>query len=90
MVKSVTKARLVRIGNSRGVRIPKPLIDQAGLRDEVDLAVHNGSVIIRSRYAPRAGWSEAFAAMRRRGDDELVDSPASSITMFDRTQWEWR
>ncbi len=41
------KARLVRIGNSRGVRLPKPLIEEAGLSDEVELQVRDGSVVIR-------------------------------------------
>ena len=40
------KTRLVRIGNSRGVRIPKPLIEQAGLTDEVEMGVRDGAIVI--------------------------------------------
>jgi antitoxin MazE len=47
-----TKARLVRIGNSRGVRLPKPLIEQAGLSDEVELDVRDGAIVIRASNGP--------------------------------------
>ncbi|MBI4719796.1 MAG: AbrB/MazE/SpoVT family DNA-binding domain-containing protein, partial [Chitinivibrionia bacterium] len=50
------KTRLVQIGNSRGVRLPKLIIEEAGLNDEVDLQVLEGAVIIRPLRAPRTGW----------------------------------
>jgi len=53
------KARLVRIGNSRGVRLPKAVIEQAALDDEVELKVENQRVIISASRSPRAGWAEA-------------------------------
>ncbi len=53
------KARLVRIGNSRGIRLPKPLIEQAGLTDEVELRMQAGVITIRAATGARAGWAEA-------------------------------
>ena len=82
------KARLVRIGNSRGLRLPKPVIEEAGLTDEVELRVRAGSLIITSAGRPRAGWEEAARAMREHGDDQLLDAPAS--TRFDIEEWQWR
>ena len=65
------KALLVPIGNSRGVRIPKPLIEQCGLTDEVDLDVQDGTILIRApRVRPRAGWTKAFARKAREGEDD--------------------
>ena len=81
------KARLVRIGNSRGVRLPKAVIDQVGLSDEVDLEVGNGAVIIRPARAIRQGWAEACKEMVARGEGALLDLPTS--TRFDREEWEW-
>ena len=75
------KARLVRIGNSRGIRLPKPLIEQAGLTDEVELRIHGGTITIRSAESARAGWAEAAKLMHERGDDRLLDPPTS--TRFD-------
>jgi len=74
------RPRVVRIGNSRGVRIPKPLIEQAGLRDEVEITVEGSSLIIRSAARPRAGWATAFRVMAERGDDRLVDNAGGSTT----------
>jgi antitoxin MazE len=87
---NVTHTRLVRIGNSRGLRIPKPLIEQAGLGDEVDLLVQNDMLIIRSAHRPRAGWAKAFSDMHEHGDDQMLDPHGSSASAFDRKEWTWR
>lgn len=79
------KARLIRIGNSRGVRLAKPVLEQAGLEDEVDIRVEPGAVIITAAVTPRAGWAAAAA---KHGPSELLDSP--SATEFDDEAWEWR
>jgi antitoxin MazE len=81
------KARLVRIGNSRGVRLPKALIEQAGLTDEVDVSLQDGAVVIRSNAHPRAGWATSAAALRAAGEDQLLDEPEA--TRFDATEWRW-
>lgn len=82
------KSRLIRIGNSRGVRIPKPLIEEAGLKEEVDVSVRKGAVLISSSRAPRAGWAEAARQLRERGGDRLLDEPTA--TRFDAKEWRWR
>ena len=77
------KTRLVSMGNSRGVRIPKPMIEQLGLGDEVELQVREGALVIAPVRAPRAGWAEAAA----KASKELLD-PAVP-THFDETEWRW-
>ena len=84
---NVIKTRLVQIGNSRGVRLPKPVIEEAGLSDEVELQVRDGAVVIRSLRAPRSGWAEAARALRGSGADVLLDPPTP--TRFDEEEWEW-
>ncbi len=84
------KTRIVRIGNSQGVRIPKPLLEQAGLRGEVELSVEKSTVIIKHLGKARQGWSRAFQAMARRGDDALLDDVSPSLTDWDKDKWEWR
>ena len=62
------ETRVSRFGNSRGVRIPRPLLQQAGIVDEVTIEVRDGEIVIRRREAdPRAAWPEAFAAMAAAG-----------------------
>lgn len=82
------KTRIVRIGNSQGVRLPRPLLEQAGLREEVVLRATPGRIVIEAARAPRAGWADAAKAMHTAGDDILLDAP--STTRFDREDWEWR
>ena len=83
------KTRIVAIGNSRGVRIPKPLLEQAGLSDEVEITAEAGVVTIRAARQPRAGWAEAFGEMAQRGDDALIDDAPPGLTSFDEDEWEW-
>jgi len=82
------RARLIRIGNSRGVRLPKPVIEEAGLAEEVDLQVRSGAVVISSRRKPRAGWAEAARRMREAGEDRLLSRPTP--TRFDDEEWRWQ
>ena len=81
------KTRLVQIGNSRGIRLPKPLIEQAGLTDEVEIRLEGHAIIIERAKTPRAGWAEAAKNMHERGEDDLLDPV--TITEFDEHEWEW-
>ncbi|MBM4338206.1 MAG: AbrB/MazE/SpoVT family DNA-binding domain-containing protein [Deltaproteobacteria bacterium] len=81
------KTRLVRIGNSRGVRLPKTIIEQAGLTDEVELGVRDGAIVIARTSSARAGWADAARQMRQRNEDRLLDVPIP--TRFDEKEWQW-
>jgi len=81
------KSKIVRIGNSKGVRLPKPLLEQVGLVDEVDLEVRDGELVISPSGPARAGWREAAALLAQRQEDELLDVPTP--TRFDAEEWEW-
>ena len=80
------KARLVRIGNSRGIRLPKAIIDQVGLDDEVELRVEEQRLVIVPAKRPRAGWAEAIQAM---GAEPANRLDPSTPTRFDETEWRW-
>jgi antitoxin MazE len=64
---------LVKIGNSQGVRLPRAVIEQAGLERDLDLEVVDGAVIIRSAKHVRAGWAEAARDCHARGGDAQDD-----------------
>jgi antitoxin MazE len=81
------KTKIVRIGNSRGVRIPRPLLEEAGLEDDVELRVVESGVMIERVSAPRTGWAEAAAELRERGDDRLLDEPVAAES--DGSEWVW-
>jgi antitoxin MazE len=83
------RTRIIRIGNSRGVRIPKLLLDQTGLGEEVELVVQRDQVMIRPVQRPRSGWEEQFRIMAERGDDRLLEEPTTNLTRWDADEWEW-
>ena len=83
-----TKTRIVRIGNSWGIRIPKRLLDEAGLRDEVELHAQPGQLVVQGVRLSRSGWGAAAKRMHARGDDRPLDQ--ATATKFDREEWEWR
>ncbi len=84
------RTAIVKIGNSRGLRIPKPLLGQCGLAGEVDLVVRGRELVIRKVRRPRAGWDKAFEAMARLGDDRPPDKGAGAPTEWDKADWEWK
>ena len=79
--------RIVRIGNSRGIRVPKLLLEQADLPDEVELRAEPGRLVVSAAKRTREGWEVAARLMHQRGDDTLLDARTS--TQFDRTEWKW-
>ena len=81
------RSKIVRIGNSQGVRLPKLMIEQAGLSEEVELRVEAGQIVIAAPRIARAGWAEAAQRANAVGNDTLE---SSGRTRFDETEWEWR
>ena len=81
------RTQVIKIGNSHGVRIPRPFIDQAKLQDEVEITVQHGAIVIRPANLPRKGWAEQFRAMAENGDDQLLDKPIPG--KWDRSEWVW-
>jgi antitoxin MazE len=62
-----------RLGNSRGVIIPKPLLEEAGLEKEAEIALERGAIVLRKpQQSPRQGWAEASRKLAEAGDDKLV------------------
>lgn len=82
------KTELIRIGNSRGVRIPKPLIEQAGLGERVELRLEKNRIIIAPERGVREGWEDSFRVAGSSAKDELLLETASQ-NEFDRNEWRW-
>ena len=83
----VMKSQIIQIGNSQGIRIPKVLLEESGLRGDVDLELCPEGVLIRNIQKPRAGWDEAFKTMTENEDDDLQGSDVS--TAFEKKEWQW-
>lgn len=81
------RTRIFKIGNSQGIWIPKPLLEQSGIHTEVEIEVQGDRLIVRAAPQLHVGWDEAFAAMAEQNDDILLDDV--STTNWDRVEWEW-
>ena len=86
-METVLKARIIKIGNSQGVRIPKAWLEQLNFSDEVELVVQPDQLVIRSPHSARHGWKQQFATMAQQGDDILLD--AHRPTHWEKEEWEW-
>jgi len=82
------KAKVIKIGNSKGIRIPKPMLQECGLGEEVELVVKEDKIIIYPINKVRGGWEEAYKNMADIGDDDLIDQ-ANIQTAWDEDEWEW-
>jgi antitoxin MazE len=85
---SSVKTKVVRIGNSRGIRIPKIILDQYHINDEVEMETKNDCLIIKSSYSAREGWGKAFKEMHENQEDVLMIDD-SMTNEFDEEEWEW-
>jgi len=80
------RALIVKIGNSHGIRIPRPLLDQCGFENEVELEVQNNSLVIKARKQTRENWESAFKKMAKQKDDQLSETIP---TDWENGEWEW-
>jgi antitoxin MazE len=81
------RTRIVRIGNSRRIRVPKVLLDEAGLPEEVELRAAPGRLLVSAATRALAGWASKARSMHQRGDDAPLDP--TTATEFDQTDWRW-
>jgi antitoxin MazE len=82
------RSKIVKIGNSRGIRIPRTLLEQAGLSADVEMTVEGNKLIIHSARKPRQDWEAAFKAMSAHGDDQLLDE-GGTASRWDEEEWTW-
>lgn len=82
-----SRTKLVKIGNSRGIRIPKAVLERLHLADEIDIVVKDDHLEVRPGRNPRDGWADAFSEMAKRGDDKPIDEPTP--TAWEGQEWNW-
>jgi len=85
------KVKIIKIGNSKGIRIPKVLLRQTGIDEEVNLEVIDNQIVLEPiKYKPRSGWNLAFANMAKHQDDKIMDEDSfTTQSSFDNSDWEW-
>lgn len=81
------KTQIIKIGNSKGIRIPKPILEQCGLGSEVELEVTDEGLLLKSSSKPRAHWAKSFRDMSENDGDEMIFEDAAN--KFERENWQW-
>jgi antitoxin MazE len=84
------KTKIIRIGNSQGVRIPKPLIEESGITDEIEMILRDNEIVLRSAETIRKDWDASFEKMAEQGDDALLDQEEiEKPSDWDESEWTW-
>ena len=63
---------IIRIGNSKGLRLPKDILKRYNIKETVELVFEKGYIILKPKAEPRKGWDKAFKKMHENKDDELL------------------
>ena len=79
------KSNLIKIGNSKGVRITSSIIKECELGNEIEIKVVDKKIIIEALKEPRSNWAGSFEEMHKNKEDILI---AESSNNFDK-DWEW-
>lgn len=81
------RSKIIKIGNSHGIRIPRTVLEQAGLTDEVEMTVEGNKLIVQALHHHRQDWEERFAEMAKFGDDQMLDEVPPM--QWDEEEWTW-
>ena len=81
------KATIIPIGNSKGIRIPKAILEQCNISEKVSLEIKGNSIIIKPiKNTPRKDWDKYFKMMHDKEEDRLMLNDQIDLEMED---WEW-
>ncbi|MGI0483152.1 AbrB/MazE/SpoVT family DNA-binding domain-containing protein [Geminocystis sp. CENA526] len=91
MTENTIHTRLVKIGNSQGVRLPKTLLEIANIKEQIDLSIENGKITIcaSEKNNIRLNWAKSFQEMASQNDDQLLDDDIETLSNWDNQEWEW-
>lgn len=77
---------IIQIGNSKGLRLNKSILERYNIQDKVELILEKGQIILKPIDSPRKGWDKAFKKMHKKGDDQLFIDDVFRDENFD----EWK
>lgn len=76
---------VINIGNSKGIRLSKTILEKYCIDDKVELILEKDHIILKPKSEPRKGWEKAFKKMHENGDDQLLMNDVFEDETFD----EW-
>lgn len=63
---------VINIGNSKGIRLSKTILEKYNIRDKIELILEKGYIIIKPKTEPRKDWEKSFKKMHENGDDQML------------------
>ena len=79
------EAAIIKIGNSKGLRLSKSILEQYNISDKVEIILEKDRIILLPMESPRKHWEEAFSEMHSNNDDQLLNDDV----LNDETWEEW-
>ena len=86
MKENIMEISVINIGNSKGIRLPKAILEQYNISDTVELILEKGKIILKPKSIPRKGWEKSFKQMNANGDDKLMINDIFDDELFE----EWK
>ena len=83
------KAKIIQIGNSKGIRIPKSVLDQCNFAEDVRIEVRNKKLVVYSDKKPRKNWESEFRSKVKTVKDKSLDEFAKVNSSWDKEEWQW-
>lgn len=84
------KTKIIQIGNSKGIRIPRHILEESGLKGEIEIEIKDKKIILKSSSGLRGGWETAFQKMSENKDDVLLDKKyLEHESHWDKEEWNW-
>ena len=84
------KTKVIKIGNSKGIRIPRHILEESGLENEVEIEVKDNKIILKPASKMREDWDSAFEKMAENKDDILLDKESlNSNNSWGKEEWIW-
>jgi len=83
------KTKLIKIGNSRGIRISKTMVEQCKLNGDLNIEIRENEIVISSEENNRLGWEEAFKKAVSLKENSMVDDDGMNLSEWDEKEWKW-
>lgn len=83
------EAAIIKIGNSKGLRLSKTILEKYNIKDKVEMILEKGQIVLRPISKPRNGWEKEFEKMRQNNDDELLINAIFEDENLDENLEEW-
>ncbi|WP_396149192.1 AbrB/MazE/SpoVT family DNA-binding domain-containing protein [Flavobacterium sp.] len=77
---------IINIGNSKGIRLSKTILEKYSMHDKIELILEKGYIVLKPKTEPRVGWEKAFQKMHENGDDQLLINDIFEDETFE----EWK